>query len=182
MKYKDYQNNEKGFRSPTGLSGERFKELLSCFEDAHNERFTRYNMSGKYLNNRRSFTIYENGTLPTVADRLFFILLCLKNNPLRAYHAGCFNMDQKHCNGFIHVLCHILESCLHDVGVMPADCREKFSEVLGAMFKDNDELPVLLHNGTEREIPRPVDNDERQENYSGKKKKHTLRNYKNKFE
>ena len=176
MKYKDYQNNEKGFRSLTGLSGERFKELLPYFEEAHNEYFTQYDMSGKYRNNRRSFTIYRNSPLPTVADRLFFILVYLKNNPLQEYHAGCFEMDQKHCNSFIHVLYHILESCLHDAGVMPADSHEKFSEVLGAMSKDSDELPVLLHDATEREIPRPVDKDEQQENYSGKKKKHTLKN------
>jgi len=35
---------------------------------------------------------------------------------------------------------------------------------------------LLLHDGTEREIPRPVDVEVQKENYSGKKKKHTVKN------
>ena len=33
-----------------------------------------------------------------------------------------------------------------------------------------------MHDGTEREIPRPTDDEKQKENYSGKKKKHTLKN------
>lgn len=176
MKYINYQNNEKSLRSLSGLSVEQFRELLPYFEVAHNAYFSQYDMNGKYRNNRRSFTIYKNSPLPTVEDRLFFILVYLKNNPLQEYHAACFDMDQKHCNSFIHVLYHILERCLQDAEVMPAESQRKFSEILGTLFRDNEELPVLLHDGTEREIPRPVDSDEQRENYSGKKKKHTLKN------
>ena len=35
---------------------------------------------------------------------------------------------------------------------------------------------VLMNDGTKREIPRPVDAEKQKENYSGKKKKHTLKN------
>ena len=176
MKYKDYQNNEKSFRSLTGLSEKQFSELLPYFEEAHNEYFTKYDMKGRYRDNRRSFVIYGNSPLPTVEDRLFFILVYLKNNPLQEYHAACFGMEQKHCNNFIHVLYRILDACLCDAGVTPTDDREKLLEVIVAMSKQNGELPVLLHDGTEREIPRPVDDEEQRENYSGKKKKHTLKN------
>jgi hypothetical protein len=176
MKYKEYQNREKSFRSLTGLSEEQFMELLPYFKDAHNEYFTQYDMKGRYRDNRRSFVIYKNSPLPTVEDRLFFILVYLKNNPLQEYHAASFCMDQKHCNEFIHVLYRILEDSLQDAGVTPTDSRDKFMELLESMTKDNNELPVLLHDGTEREIPRPVDDEEQRENYSGKKKKHTLKN------
>jgi hypothetical protein len=43
-------------------------------------------------------------------------------------------------------------------------------------LSQGDSLPVLLHDGTEREIPRPVDSDEQKEKYSGKKKRHTVKN------
>jgi hypothetical protein len=59
---------------------------------------------------------------------------------------------------------------------MPADNQKKFANILKAYPEDREELPVLLHDGTEREIPRPVDPEEEKENYSGKKKKHTLKN------
>jgi hypothetical protein len=175
MKYTDNQNNEKSFRSLTGFSREQFLALLPRFEQAHNEYLTHYDMEGNYRNNRRSFVIYKNSPLPTVADRLFFILVYLKNNPLQEYHAACFNMDQKHCNSFIHVLHRILEQCLQDADVMPAETQKEFGEALKDQPREEG-LPILLHDGTEREIPRPVDADGQQENYSGKKKKHTVKN------
>ncbi|MDR2511214.1 MAG: transposase family protein, partial [Bacteroidales bacterium] len=93
----------------TGLSIEQFSELLPYFAEAHDTYFTNYDMNGNYRNNRRGFVIYKNSPLPTIEARLFFLLVYLKNNPLQEYHAAGFNMDQKHCNRFIHVLYHILE-------------------------------------------------------------------------
>jgi hypothetical protein len=176
MKYTDYQNNEKSLRSLTGFSPEQFRELLPTFAEAHNEYFTEYGMNGNYRNSRRSFVIYKNSPLPTIEDRLFFILVYLKNNPLQEYHAGCFEMDQKQCNSFIHTLSHILTCCLDDADVMPADSQKKFNVALEKLSQEEGISPVLLHDGTEREIPRPVDEDEQKENYSGKKKKHTVKN------
>jgi hypothetical protein len=175
MKYTDYQKKEKSFRSLTGLSHEQFIKLLPYFEESHNEYFTHYDMTGKYRDNRRSFTIYKNSPLPTVEDRLFFIPVYLKNNTLQEYHAASFNMDQKHCNSFIHVLYRILGQCLLDADVMPAETQKEFEKLLKAQPCE-DGLPILVHDGTEREIPRPVDSDGQQENYGGKKKKHTLKN------
>ncbi|MDR0541145.1 MAG: transposase [Dysgonamonadaceae bacterium] len=176
MKYAEYQNKPKSFRSLTGLSTEQFSEPLPYFEEVHDEHFTNCDMNGKYRNNRRGFTVYKNSSLLAVEDRLFFITVYLKNNPLQEYHAAGFNMDHQQCNSFIHVMYRILEQCLNDAGVMPADSQKKFAETFGNLQKGKEELPVLLHDGTEREIPRPVDWDEQQENYSGKKKKHTLKN------
>jgi flagellar biosynthesis chaperone FliJ len=175
MKYTDYQNNEKTIRSLTGLSCEQFVALLPYFEEAHDEYLTHYDMNGKFRNGQRGFTIYKNSPLPTIADRLFFILVYLKNNPLQEYHAACFEMDQKHCNSFIHVLHRILEQCLRNAEVMPAGTQKEFEALLKEEQRE-EEFPILLHDGTEREIPRPVDPDEQQEKYSGKKKKHTVKN------
>jgi hypothetical protein len=132
MKYTDYQTNEKSFRSLTGLSHEQFLTLLPCFEEAHDRYLTHYDMAGNYRNNRRRFTIYKNSPLPTVEDRLFFILVYLKNNPTREYHAAGFNMDQKHCNSFIHVMHHIPEQCLRDADAMPAESQKEFEKLLKA--------------------------------------------------
>ena len=175
MKYTDYQHNEKSFRSLTGFSWEQFNQLYPYFERSHNEYLSHYDMNGNFRNHRRSFTIYRNSPLATIEDRLFFILVYLKNNPLQEYHAACFDMDQKHCNMFIRCLYCILEQCLQDADVMPAETQKEFSALLKAR-QSADVLPILLHDGTEREIPRPCDPDEQQENYSGKKKKHTLKN------
>lgn len=175
MKYIDYRTNAKSFRSLTGLSIEQFDELLIYFSDSHDDYLSKYEMNGNPRKNLRRFVIYKNSPLPTVEDRLFFILVYLKNNPLQEYHAGCFNMDLHHCNVFIHGLDRILKLCLFEAGVMPAHTQEEFEQILKGLSQE-DMVPVLLHDGTEREIPRPIDDEEQEENYSGKKKKHTIKN------
>ena len=40
----------------------------------------------------------------------------------------------------------------------------------------NIEEIVLMQDGTEKEIPRPTNDEKQKENYSAKKKKHTLMN------
>jgi hypothetical protein len=47
MKYIDYQNNAKSFRSLTGFSPEQFGELLPYFEESHNGYFSNYAMNGR---------------------------------------------------------------------------------------------------------------------------------------
>lgn len=48
------------------------------------------NITGKRRNNCHRFCIYSNSPLPNVTERLFFILVYLKNNPLQECHAACF--------------------------------------------------------------------------------------------
>jgi len=83
-----------------------------------------------------------------------------------------FDMTQTQCNVFIHGLTTILEIALSDAEAMPATTEKQLIEILSAKDEANK---TLIHDGTEREIPRPKDSDKQKENYSGKKKKHTLK-------
>jgi hypothetical protein len=56
---------------------------------------------------------------------------------------------------------------------MPAQTNKELQIRLSEFGKDEK---ILLHDGTEREIPRPQDEDQQKEKYSGKKKKHTVKN------
>ena len=176
MNYNEHKNNPKSFRALTGLSHIQFLHLLPYFEASHDDYLSEYELTGKRRSNRRSFCIYSNSPLPTIPDRLFIILVYLKNNPLQEYHAACFGMDQKHCNTFVHCLSHILQLSLQAMGLMPAQTNKELSARLSEISKDGVIQPILLHDGTEREIPRPVDYDEQKEQYSGKKKRHTVKN------
>jgi hypothetical protein len=175
MQYKDHINNPKSFRSLTGFTHSQFQLLLPYFAAAHDDYLSEYEMTGKRRSQSRSFCIYKNSPLPSVEERLFFILVYLKNNPLQEYHAACFGMDQKHCNTFVHCLNHILRLSLETIGLVPAQTDKELSKCLSDLSQ-GDSLPVLLHDGTEREIPRPVDYDEQKEKYRGKKKRHTVKN------
>lgn len=176
MNYTDHKDNPQSFRVLTGLDHTQFCHLLPYFEAAHDDYLSEYELNGKRRSNRRSFCIYNNSPLPDVPARLFFILVYLKNNPLQEYHAACFGMDQKHCNTFVHCLSHILRLSLETMGLVPAQTDKELSSRLSELSKNGTVQPVLLHDGTEREIPRPVDPDEQQEQYSGKKKRHTVKN------
>lgn len=78
-----------------------------------------------------------------------------------------FKIEQKQCNEFVHCFKKILDMALADMDVMPAETQAGLDAKL-------EKLPegerVLLHDGTEREVPRPVDEEKQKGNYSGKKK------------
>ena len=175
MKYTDIRKNPKKFLALTGINIALFDEILPWFEDEHDHYLRYHEINGKKRSGKRSGAIYTNSPLPTVADRLFFILVYLKNNPIQEYHAECFGMSQQQCGKWIHGLTTILELTLKSGGMLPARTMKEFISVLekhgGAGVSH-----ILLHDATEREIPRPYDSELQEENYSGKKKKHTVKN------
>jgi hypothetical protein len=175
MKYIDWQSTSGRFRAMTGYDPCEFNALLPYFEDAHDDYLNRYFLNGKPRSGRRDHVIYGNSPLPCHAERLAFILSYLKLNPLQEQQADLFSMTQKQCNLFLHGLNKILQLTLKAVEAVPANNDSALQEVLnsgGIIHEDG----LLLHDGTEREIPRPVDYDLQREQYSGKKKKHTVKN------
>jgi hypothetical protein len=88
-------------------------------------------------------------------------------NPIREQQADLFDMEQKQCYESVHGLREILHMALELSSSIPAQTDEELHEVLS-----NIEMPdkLLLHDGTEREIPRPRDGEEQKEKYGGKKK------------
>ncbi len=81
MKYTKARKNPTSFLALTIVSISLFDEILPFFTDAHDDFFRWHDVKGKKLARQRSHDIQSNSLLPTVADRLFFILVYLKNNP-----------------------------------------------------------------------------------------------------
>jgi hypothetical protein len=174
MKYLEWQNTPARFRAMTGYDLSEFNELLPYFEAAHDEYLSRYNLNGKPRKGQRTYVIYTNSPLRCVRERLLFILSYLKLNPIQEHHADTFSMTQKQCHELIHGMYEILKRALKNANVVPANSDKAFQEVLSKAEFSQDAL--LLHDGTEREIPRPVDDEIQKEMYSGKKKKHSVKN------
>lgn len=175
MKYDKVRNNPTTFLALTSVSITLFDELLPFFTDAHDEYFRWHDIRGKSISRRRSHVIQSNSPLPTVAERLFFILCFLKNNPTQEYLAACFDMSQQQCGQWIHTLTEVLRIALNEAGMLPATTMKEFKKLLDERG-GADTVHKLIHDGTEREIPRPSDPDLQREYYSGKKKKHTVKN------
>lgn len=175
MSYVTARENAARFRALTGMSVETFDSFLPCFTDAHDEYFRWHQLDGKKRTGMRPHTIQKNSLLPSVAERLYFVLLYLKQNAIQELIAELFGMTQTQCNQWFHCLYGILVDALKESGHMPASTNEGLQRILAAM-KAEGETPVLMHDGTEREIPRPVDSDDQKDKYSGKKKRHTVKN------
>ncbi|MCT4644638.1 MAG: transposase family protein [Carboxylicivirga sp.] len=170
MKNEQWKKNPTRFIAMTGITIEAFETLLPYFEDSHDFYFNHYNIHGKAVLRQRSYTIYKNSPLASVSERLVFILSYLKLNPIQEQHADLFDMTQKQCNEFLHATLRILEMSLKDSECLPARTEKELLQRLNEIPAELCSEKRLLHDGTEREVPRPADYDEQQEFYSGKKK------------
>ena len=174
MKYIDWQITQERFLAMTGYTVEEFNALLPFFTEAHDEYLRHYTLKGKPRSGQRTHVIYANSPLNCHAERLAFILSYKKLNPLQEHHADTFSMTQKQCNEFVHGLYEVLQRALQYADVVPANDDKEFAEMLSKEEFSQDQL--LPDDGTEREIPRPIDYEFQRDNNSGKKKKHTVKN------
>jgi hypothetical protein len=62
------------FMALTGLTLHEFNTLKPFFEEAFSHHMKMFTISGKERRNR-AFSDYENGSLPTIEDKLFFLFL-----------------------------------------------------------------------------------------------------------
>lgn len=176
MKYQQWSQNPTRFLAMTGYKIEQFDQLLPFFVEAHDQYLERFHLDGRPRSMARRFTMYANSPLKTHAERLTFILSYLKINPLQEDHADRFGLTQKQVNGFVHGLKPILDKALTSARVMPAQTDAQLQERITALNQDPQSPLVLMHDATERPVPRPVDPVQQGALYSGKKKRHTLKN------
>lgn len=174
MCYQNNRNNPARFRRLTGMDVEHFDTLLPYFEESHDGYFRYHQLDGRPRKGIRPPVIYRNSPLPSVGDRLYFILYYLKNNPTQEAMADHFGMEQGNCNRWIHTLYGILRNALTEARLVPAFTGKDLESLYSRM--DDADLAILLHDGTEREVPRPSDSEAQTDLYSGKKKRHTVKN------
>ncbi|KAA6318832.1 hypothetical protein EZS27_031203 [termite gut metagenome] len=160
MEYKKIQSNELQFRSLMGLSPAEFEVLSADFFVELEAYMSKYTFEGK--ERVRLYKPRKRSSLPTVEDKLFFILVFMKTNPLQEHHASSFGINQPKANLFIHLLIPLLEKTLKRLGELPTRKASLVAELL-KNYKD-----VLL-DGTERPIQRPSDTERQKSCYSGKK-------------
>jgi hypothetical protein len=102
----------------TSLTLDEFQILVVPFEVAFQDYMREWRLDGK-PRTARSYTTYTNCPLPLAEDRLLFILVYLKTNPLQVAHGRMFGMPQNKANQWIHVLLPVLRSCLRRLGDAP---------------------------------------------------------------
>jgi hypothetical protein len=167
LKYNEMKDRPRDLLAVTGLTVEEIERLLPLFESAYRHAFPEHLTQMKKKRARRQGG-GARGALPTFADKLFFILVYQKTNPLQAVQGLHFGLSQGQANEWIHRLLPILASALRDGGLSPS--REGVGE-LGVEGGANAQI-----DGVERRRQRPVDATRQRTHYSGKKKTHTDKN------
>lgn len=161
MNYQASSTRPREFLSLTGLTFAEFEALLPPFREALSAN--PYTMEGK--RRQKPSTDYGNSPLPTLEDKLFFILVYFKQYPTQSYLGSSFGMSQPKANLWIHYLSPVLQKALSEAGLSPAREADDLGKEPGSLFS---------HDGTERPIQRPTKGQKTY--YSGKKKTHTVKN------
>lgn len=170
LKIDTITDNPRQFRALTGLDKEEFMVLLSFFAPVCDQYYRYHDLKGE----KRSLIRYEerqDSSLAGSANKLFFILTYMKENPNQAYHGALFGMSQGKVSLWIQQLCPLLQEALQKMGKLPTRQARALYHQLCCCIET-----VLLMDVTERRIGRSTDAWVQQQYYSGKKGYHTIKN------
>ena len=159
--YKTYAEKPTEFLALTGYTHQEFEALLPHFGKNYYDWMKTHRLDGK-PRGKRKYSDYKNSPLPTMADKLFFILHFLKTNNLQHVQGAMFGISQPKANVWVHCLHPILNQTLAELGELPA-------RQMATITFATDEETIYFHDGTERPIPRPCDPEQQRLYYSGKK-------------
>jgi hypothetical protein len=130
------------------------------------QKVSLYSLKGKRLSTRR----HKESKLSSLYGsraKLDFVLKYLKENPSQTFMGELYKISQSKVSEWIAYILPVLEQSLSRLHVMP--CR-------GNTFEIPEGIDCILCDVTERQVNRSIDDDVQREYYSGKKKRHTIKN------
>lgn len=167
--YQKLKHKPRILKSLTGLSVKEFETLLSSFEIAW-QRYVQQTFIDR-KQRKRNFGAGRKAELESNADKQLFILFYFRVYPTQEVQGFLFNLSQPQANEWIHRLTQVLNWALGEEQQLPERKPEKLKQVL-------ERCPGLefIIDGTERSVARPKDKEKQKSHYSGKKKRHTVKN------
>ena len=162
---RDALKSNRLMKALTGLKLKQFKLLVSTFEIQLKKTFKQ--QRGVNINKGRDFKV-----LKTSEEKLFYILFYIKTYPTFDLAGFIFNVNRSSACRWTHWFIRALEKTLSRKLALPKRKLTSEEELL-AIFPD---LEVLYVDGTERPRRRPGNKIKQKKYYSGKKKRHTLKN------
>lgn len=129
LRYTDIYDKPKRMLALTSLTREEFEVLLAPFEEEFQGHMAKHRFDGK-PRTRRRYATYKNCPLPTPEDRLLFVLVYLKLNPLQEAHGVMFGMPQSKANPWLHTLLPVLQRALISLGDAPSRSLVELAEKL----------------------------------------------------
>jgi hypothetical protein len=165
--------DERQLRALTGVSETQFEKLLETFIAVYEARQQAAYEAGLAEGTRqRKPGGGAKGKLPTYRDKLLFVLYYYKVYPTFDVLGTQFDMARSKAHANLHKLTPILEQALVELDLLPHREFHSPAELKAAL----DDVDQLLIDVTERAYRRAQDDDRQKEHYSGKKKRHTVKN------
>ncbi len=153
------------FRLLRGLDQTEYDKLIYEFNILIRRKLSQYTL--KLKPRKRIMYNEPSNSLVGSSKKLDFILMYLKENPNQHFHAYLFDMCQSKVSEWINFILPVLEESLKKLSFMPQT---------GTCFVADKNDSDLLIDVTERIVPRRCDYEAQKEEYSGKKKMHTIKN------
>jgi len=159
--------DDRQMKALTGLSQAQFDQLLPVFSDIYQAiQQQTYEQGVASGTRRRKPGGGAKGKLPTMAEKLLFVLYYYKTYPTFDVLGTQFEMARSKANENLHKLSPILYDTLVHLELMPY--RELATpEELKAALQGVEQLII---DATERAYRRSQDDAKQREHYSGKKK------------
>ena len=115
--YSSLSAEPKQFQALTAYTLEEFGALLPTFSDRFEAQMQAFTLTGKPRH--RPYVSYDNSPLPTMADKLLFILMYLRKANTQDIFGEVFGMPQPVANQWIHRLHACLNQALATRGARP---------------------------------------------------------------
>jgi DDE superfamily endonuclease/Helix-turn-helix of DDE superfamily endonuclease len=170
IRFEQLKNKPAMLKCLTGLTVEGFLALLPAFEVAYEVDLTRRDAQRAHPR-QRGRGAGQKGALPALADKLLFILFYFRVYPVQMAQGFFFGMGQPQANEWIHHLSPVLKAALGYELQLPA----RTPKTIQAVLETCPGLEFII-DGTERPIRRPKDPERQKTQFSGKKKRHTVKN------
>jgi DDE superfamily endonuclease len=158
-RYEEVIQHAGSLRSLTGLTAAEFQALLPHFEQALGTYMHDRTIDGQPRTSRR-YSTYNTCPLPTIADKLLFILTYFKQHPIQEVQGQLFGMSQSNANKWIHVLHPVLNQALANQALLPARTAAEFAAMFETQASDVRSTTPLFGmmppnvRSTARQIPK----------------------------
>ena len=162
------KRSERLMRATTSLTVSEFDELAGRFDVAWAAVRRAKTAAGTARQRRPGGG--RKGCLVSAEQKLFFILLYFKAYPTQDVMGLLFGITQGQVSEWVRQLTAVAGQ------LIPLHRPARLARDLNQLLREQPELEELIIDGTERRLPRPQHRGKQKRFYSGRKKRHAVKN------
>jgi len=145
LRYQDIAQQTARLRALTSVEPKEFADLVPVFNACFLERMHTYTIDGLPRLNRR-YTPYKNSPLPTIEDKLLFILVHMKQNVTQEVQGQLFGMVQSDVHKWLQVLRPVLHHTLQRMNALPARYAAIMADTNGPSTERSPLFIMMVQN------------------------------------